>query len=186
MSRPWTTSRSSWPKAQQPLRPILTWSNEQIASHVDAMLSIPGAQLLFGGQPLTGHSIPAIYGAYQATAVQVPLAALAGDQFGLVTTELFGPFQVIVTYGDDDLPMVLDALNRLSHHLTAAVVSSDIEFQNRVLGATVNGTTYCGMRARTTGAPQTRFLVYTPTPTAGRSETRSDKSNLDGSLLTPQ
>ena len=43
-------------------------------------------------------------------------------------------------------------------HLTAAVVSSDIEFQNKVLGATVNGTTYCGMRARTTGAPQNHWF----------------------------
>jgi 1-pyrroline-5-carboxylate dehydrogenase len=38
------------------------------------------------------------------------------------------------------------------------VVSSDIEFQNRVLGATINGTTYCGMRARTTGAPQNHWF----------------------------
>jgi len=37
-------------------------------------LSIPtGARLLFGGQPLKGHSIPPQYGAIQPTAVFVPL-----------------------------------------------------------------------------------------------------------------
>jgi len=72
--------------------------------------------------------------------------------------ELFGPYQVVVVYGDDDIPQVLDTLERMSHHLTAAVVSADIAFQNRILGATVNGTSYCGMRARTTGAPQNHWF----------------------------
>ena len=31
-------------------------------------------------------------------------------------------------------------------------------FQQKGLGATVNGTTYCGMRARTTGAPQNHWF----------------------------
>ena len=61
-------------------------------------------------------------------------------------------------YGDDDLDTVLSLLERMSHHLTAAVVSADILFQNKVLGATVNGTTYTGMRARTTGAPQNHWF----------------------------
>ena len=46
----------------------------------------------------------------------------------------------------------------MSHHLTAAVVSKDVTFQNAVLGATVNGTTYCGIRGRTTGAPQNHWF----------------------------
>jgi len=75
-----------------------------------------------------------------------------------VTTELFGPFQVVVIYADEDLPTVLETLERMTQHLTAAVVSADIRFQNRVLAATVNGTTYCGMRARTTGAPQNHWF----------------------------
>jgi 1-pyrroline-5-carboxylate dehydrogenase len=140
------------------LGPVLTWSNSRIEAHVNAVSAIPGAKLLFGGKPLQGHDIPAQYGAYQATAVQVPLAAASGDAFDLVTTELFGPFQVIVTYGDDEIPGVLGMLERMSHHLTAAVVSADVAFQNRVLGATVNGTTYSGMRARTTGAPQNHWF----------------------------
>ena len=140
------------------LGPVLTWPNERIQRHINALLALPGTRLLFGGHPLQDHSIPDCYGAYQATAISVPLEVLAGDHFDLVTTELFGPFQVVVTYGDDDLPTVLSALERMSQHLTAAVVSADILFQNRVLGATVNGTTYCGMRARTTGAPQNHWF----------------------------
>lgn len=140
------------------LGPVLTWNNDRIKNHIDALLAIPGAELLFGGQPLVGHSIPEQYGAYEATAVQVPLDALTGDHFELATTELFGPFQVVVEYGSPDLPRVLGVLEKISQHLTAAVVSADISFQNDVLGATVNGTTYCGMRARTTGAPQNHWF----------------------------
>ena len=43
-------------------------------------------------------------------------------------------------------------------HLTAAVVSNDPQFSNYVLGRTVNGTTYVGLRARTTGAPQNHWF----------------------------
>ena len=138
--------------------PVLTWSNEQIQAHVDACLAVPGAELMFGGKPLEDHSIPDIYGAYEATAVKVPLAALKGEHFGLLTTELFGPFQIVTTWGDDELDDVLAMLERMSHHLTAAVVSADPVFQQKVLGATVNGTTYCGLRARTTGAPQNHWF----------------------------
>ena len=138
--------------------PVLTWSNEQIQEHVDGVLAVPGAELMFGGSPLTGHDIPSHYGAYEPTAVRVPVEAFRGEHFDLLVTELFGPFQVVVTYGDDDLDTVLDAFERMSHHLTAAVVSADPAFQTRVLGATVNGTTYCGMRARTTGAPQNHWF----------------------------
>ena len=140
------------------LGPVLSWNNQQIQSHIDAAMAIPGAILLFGGQTLEGHDIPDCYGAYQPTAVQVPLNEAAGEHFDIVTTELFGPFQVVVVYGDDDESVVLDILERMSHHLTAAVVSADPGFQNRVLGATVNGTSYCGMRARTTGAPQNHWF----------------------------
>jgi 1-pyrroline-5-carboxylate dehydrogenase len=138
--------------------PVLSWTNDRMREHVDEVLAIPGSALLFGGAPLQGHSIPSCYGAYEPTAVQVPLKALGGEHFERVTTELFGPFQVIVRYGDEDLDMVLETLERISHHLTAAVVSADPEFQEQVLGATVNGTTYCGLRARTTAAPQNHWF----------------------------
>lgn len=140
------------------LGPVLTWTDEQIKSHIDSVLAIPGTELLFGGKKLTGHSIPDCYGAMEATAIRVPLRAVAGAHFSLVTTELFGPFQIIVSWSDDELPTVLEILERMSHHLTAAVVSNDVNFQNAVLGATVNGTTYCGIRARTTGAPQNHWF----------------------------
>ena len=140
------------------LGPILSWTDAQIDAHIGALTSIKGAKLLFGGKHLTGHSIPDRYGTLEATAVQVPLSAFDGEHFELITTELFGPFQVIVEYGNDDLDTVLEVLERISHHLTAAVVSGDVEFQQAVLAATVNGTTYCGMRARTTGAPQNHWF----------------------------
>jgi 1-pyrroline-5-carboxylate dehydrogenase len=138
--------------------PVLSWSNPRIRAHIDAMLSIPGSELLFGGGPLHGHSIPDRYGAWQPTAVQVPLPALDSEHFERITSELFGPFQVVVRYGDDGLEAVLQVMERISHHLTAAVVSADPVFQARVLAATVNGTTYCGMRARTTAAPQNHWF----------------------------
>ncbi len=146
--------------------PVLTWTNAMIRDHIDAVLAVPGAELKFGGQPLDGHNIPDCYGAYEPTAIRVPLKALAAEHFDLVTTELFGPFQVLVEYGDNDIDTVLDLLEKMSHHLTAAVVSADVEFQHRVLSATVNGTTYCGMRARTTGAPQNHWFGPSGDPRA--------------------
>jgi 1-pyrroline-5-carboxylate dehydrogenase len=70
-------------------------------AHVDKLLALPGARILFGGKQLTGHSIPPVYGAIQPTAVFVPLdAMLASDAaFELVTTEIFGPFQVLCLPG---------------------------------------------------------------------------------------
>ncbi len=32
--------------------PVLTWNNEKIIKHLNAVLEIPGARLLFGGKPL--------------------------------------------------------------------------------------------------------------------------------------
>lgn len=46
----------------------------------------------------------------------------------------------------------------MSHHLTAGVVSNDAEFLHEVLGSTINGTTYAGLRARTTGAPANHWF----------------------------
>ena len=138
--------------------PVLSWNNTQIDAHIKDVLKIPGTELLFGGSELTGHSIPENYGAYKPTAIRAPLHQIANDNFDLLTTELFGPFQIIVSYGDDDIDTVLSLFERMSNHLTAAIVSPDVQFQNHVLRATVNGTTYCGMRARTTGAPQNHWF----------------------------
>lgn len=50
-------------------------------------------------------------------------------------------------------------MERMHNHLTAAVVSNDVLFRQKVLAHTINGTTYCGLRARTTGAPQNHWYV---------------------------
>ncbi len=61
---------------------------------VMACMCMAGARVAFGGKPLEGHSIPDVYGAIQPTAVFVPLDQILKDEnFGLVTTEVFGPFQ---------------------------------------------------------------------------------------------
>jgi hypothetical protein len=66
--------------------------------------------------------------------------------------------QVVTDYLDSELDLVLQACERMDHHLTAAIVSNDVAFQHKVLGSTVNGTTYMGGRARTTGAPQNHWF----------------------------
>merc|ERR1712060_256130 len=100
------------------------------------------------------------YGAMEPTAVFVPLEAMLADEkvFKLATTELFGPFQVITSFKEGQLPMVLDLVNRMENHLTAGVVSNDHHFLEQVLGSTINGTIYAGIRARTTGAPQQHWF----------------------------
>lgn len=139
--------------------PVLSWTTDAMLAHVRRLLEIPGARLLFGGKPLTGHTIPSVYGAIEPTAVFVPLESmLQPEHFDAVTTEVFGPFQVVTQWGDAQLPRVLEALERMGNHLTAAVVSNDVTFVQHVLGHTVNGTTYVGARARTTGAPQNHWF----------------------------
>ncbi|KAK9807656.1 hypothetical protein WJX72_005582 [[Myrmecia] bisecta] len=140
--------------------PVLTWTSDAMLAHVKKLLQLPGARLVFGGEKLTGHDIPQVYGAIQPTAVFVPLECILRTQetFDLVTTEVFGPVQVITSYKDEQLPQVLEATERMNAHLTAAVVSNDARFLHQVLGNTVNGTTYAGRRARTTGAPQNHWF----------------------------
>jgi 1-pyrroline-5-carboxylate dehydrogenase len=53
---------------------------------------------------------------------------------------------------------VIQILNNMKHNLTAGVVSNDPIFLDQVLGQTINGTTYAGIRARTTGAPQNHWF----------------------------
>ncbi|KAK9278889.1 hypothetical protein L1049_028470 [Liquidambar formosana] len=139
--------------------PVLTFTTEAMLEHVHKLLQIPGSKLLFGGQALENHSIPLIYGALEPTAIYVPLEEILKDNnYALVTREIFGPFQIVTDYKEDQLPMVLDALERMHAHLTAAVVSNDLLFLQEVIGNSVNGTTYAGLRARTTGAPQNHWF----------------------------
>lgn len=139
--------------------PVLSHTTSDILQHTRKLSSLPGARVLFGGKELQGHSIPAQYGAVEPTAVFVPLEQIATkENFDACTTELFGPFQVVTTYKDSELDTVLDILERMSHHLTAGVVSNDVHFIQRVVGSTVNGVTYVGRRARTTAAPQNHWF----------------------------
>lgn len=139
--------------------PVLTWRTDELTSHVQRLAAIPDAKILFGGKPLTNHNIPECYGTIEPTAVFVPIKKIASPKyFELVTTEVFGPVQVITGYTDAEIPLMLELCERMQNHLTAAVVSRDQEFIDRILGATVNGTTYVGIRARTTGAPQNHWF----------------------------
>ncbi|XP_010550612.1 PREDICTED: delta-1-pyrroline-5-carboxylate dehydrogenase 12A1, mitochondrial [Tarenaya hassleriana] len=139
--------------------PVLTVTTEAMIEHMEKLLHIPGSKLIFGGKPLKNHSIPSIYGALQPTAVYVPLEEILKDKYyELVTKEIFGPFQIITEYKADQLPLVLEALERMHAHLTAAVVSNNPIFLQEVIGNSVNGTTYAGLRARTTGAPQNHWF----------------------------
>ena len=60
--------------------PVLSWPTPRILAHIDACLAIPGARLVFGGKPLTGHSIPECYGAVEPTAVFIPLKVPTEDR----------------------------------------------------------------------------------------------------------
>lgn len=139
--------------------PVLTVTTKDFLGHTERLASIPGASVLWGGKELQGTKIPECYGAVEPTAVFVPLEEMMKDEhFDVCTTELFAPFQVVTYFNDDTLDTVLEATERMSHHLTAAVVSNDPAFQSKVLANTVNGTTYAGRRARTTGAPQNHWF----------------------------
>jgi 1-pyrroline-5-carboxylate dehydrogenase len=132
--------------------PVLTVTNEKFLFHLNSVLSIPGANLAFGGKLLSDHTIPSCYGSFEPTAVSVPIKKMLEPKyFDICTTEIFGPFQILVSYKENELDLVLELTERMTANLTAAVVSNDVEFQQKVLGNTVNGTTYCGIRARTTG-----------------------------------
>ena len=38
--------------------PVLSWSTEKIQDHMNAVLELDGAKVLWGGVPLKNHSIP--------------------------------------------------------------------------------------------------------------------------------
>lgn len=140
--------------------PVITWTTEAMLGHVDNLLKIPGARLAFGGKELQNHKIPKVYGAIEPTAVFVPLKEILKDDdtFKTATTEVFGPLQVITEYDDSQVDDVLQVTEKMEAHLTAAIVSNDAQFVQKMLANTVNGTTYAGIRARTTGAPQNHWF----------------------------
>lgn len=143
--------------------PVITWDNKKIKGHIDKILAINGTKLAFGGKELQNHKIPSCYGSYEPTAIEVPIDKFV-DNFDTCAQELFGPFQIIVPYRDSEIDTVINCLNRMEHHLTAGVSSNDVLFLDKVLGQTTNGVTYCGLRARTTGAPQNHWFGPTGDP----------------------
>lgn len=153
----------------QTLSPVMSWSNKKIIDHIDSVLKIPGAHLLFGGTPVTeSHSIPEVYGSFKPTAIFVPLKAFNNKKyFDIITAELFGPFQIITEYTDNNLDAVLNVMEGLDQQLTAGIVSNDKTFLNKVLSSSINGVTYAGIRARTTGAPQNHWFGPCGDPRAG-------------------
>jgi 1-pyrroline-5-carboxylate dehydrogenase len=138
--------------------PVITLTNPQMREHIDSLLKIAGSILLLGGKELANHSIPSMYGSLEPTAIQIPLAAFLTDDFKKITKEVFGPFQIVVIYTDKEIGLVKDVLEKITQNLTAAIVSNDAFFQQDLLANTVNGTTYTGMKARTTGAPQNHWF----------------------------
>eukprot|EP00038_Savillea_parva_P020484 m.31481 g.31481 ORF g.31481 m.31481 type:complete len:582 (+) comp4806_c0_seq1:116-1861(+) len=152
------------------ISPTLSINNDFIKNHTDRLLQIPGSRLLFGGEPITEkHSIPKQFGCFKPTAVFVPLDQMLAlkENYDAVTTEVFGPFQVITEYRSDQLESVIEALDRMEAHLTAGIVSDDQHFVSSILARTVNGTTYVGTRARTTGAPANHWFGPAGDPRAG-------------------
>lgn len=149
--------------------PIMSWNNTKIQKHVDKVLQVEGAQLLFGGAKVKeANSVPDCYGLYEPTAIKVPLEAFLNKKnYPLLTQELFGPYQIVTEYSDKDIDVVLKILDGLENKLTCAVVSNDEYFLNKVLGSTSNGTTYAGLRSRTTGAPQNHWFGPGGDPRAG-------------------
>ncbi|KAL8141940.1 hypothetical protein V2J09_014972 [Rumex salicifolius] len=139
--------------------PVLTVTTDAMLEHMNKLLQIPASKLLFGGEPLENHNIPKIYGAIKPTAVFIPLEEILKEKnYELITKEIFGPFQVVTEYKSTQIPMLLEVLERMHAHLTAAVVSNDLLFMQEIIGNSVNGTTYAGLRARTTGAPQNHWF----------------------------
>jgi len=156
--------------------PTLSVSNQRLRAHVDALLQIPGAELLYGGKEIDQgqHGIYHKYGAFEPTAIKVPLREMVAsdERFHLVTSEVFAPFQIVTEYDDETFNQMLDIVERIDHHLTAAIVSNDLAFQRAVLSRSVNGTTYVGIRARTTGAPQNHWFGPAGDPRAAGIGTR--------------
>mmetsp|Transcript_9644 Transcript_9644/g.13502 ORF Transcript_9644/g.13502 Transcript_9644/m.13502 type:complete len:563 (+) Transcript_9644:145-1833(+) len=139
--------------------PVLTVNTETGMKHIEDLMKINGTRIIFGGKPLNNKNIPACYGAWEPTAIFVPISELLKDEnFSICMQEIFGPTQIVTQYDDESLELVLNACEKLAAHLTASVVSSDRSFQLKVLANTINGVTYCGQRARTTGAPQNHWF----------------------------
>ena len=108
------------------LGPLLSVTNKRIKDHIEAILKLPGTKVQFGGDvPNVEHKIPDCYGFFQPTGVFVPLEHFFTDQktLELLTTEIFGPFQLLVEFGDNEVDKLLQLLDKINLHLTAGSIS---------------------------------------------------------------
>jgi 1-pyrroline-5-carboxylate dehydrogenase len=143
----------------QTISPVMTWSNDRLEKRVSEIKKVQGVSLVFGGSKIDNPNQPKQYGLFQPTLFKVPLEAFADKaNFDILTDEVFGPVSLVVVYKDNELNKVLEIMEKIDNHLTAGVVSNDIRFLNKVLGNTVNGVTYSGIKGRTTGAPQNHWF----------------------------
>ena len=69
-------------------------------------------------------------------------------------------------YDDMQFDLLLEIIEKIPLHLSAGIVSNDVVFRNKILANSVNGTTYVGIRARTTGAPQNHWFGPSSDPRA--------------------
>lgn len=70
-------------------------------------------------------------GATQCSALLIPLP-FANKQHDITHCHSHDHIQVVVQYETEELDLVLHALESTTAHLTAAIVSKDILFQNKV------------------------------------------------------
>ena len=71
--------------------------------------------------------------------------------FAMLQSQSALPLQVMTEYYDSHVDTLLQITEKMHAHLTAAIVSNDVHFVQKMLPNTVNGTTYAGIRARCTG-----------------------------------
>lgn len=148
--------------------PLLSLTNSQVIGHINAILSqIEGAKLITGNSPVSEkNDVPAQYGLIQPTLLFVPWKSFKNEKnLQLLFKEIFGPILIATSYQKDEIDNVLSILNKTHYHLTAAVISQDVCFTNKILANSVNGATYVG-RGRTTGAPQNHFFGPSNDPRA--------------------
>jgi 1-pyrroline-5-carboxylate dehydrogenase len=144
--------------------PLMSVTTDRVMNHIENVLSnIPNAKLAFGGNQIKepgAELVPKQYGMVNPTGLRCRIGDVLSSQkaFDIFQTEIFGPFQFIVDYESHEVDLVLQCMEKMDHHLTAAIVSSNPTFCNKILANTVNGTTYVGLRARTTGAPTNHWF----------------------------
>ena len=118
------------------------------------MIELDGVRVLFGNTFQDNTFNP--------TMIHVPLKYLEDSKYDyLFKEEMFAPITFVTIYDhtcEKDINRVIDICNSMNEFLTAAIVSDNKTFIDKITSETINGTTYVGTRARTTGAPQNHWF----------------------------